>query len=66
MCTRSGANCGALFLDLLFIDLVKKLLVDHPTHLDSISLAAFQYAFSDGDKLQYKGTVDDSMSTAAT
>lgn len=34
MCARSGANCGSLFLDLRFRELVKTLLADHPVHLD--------------------------------
>ena len=34
MCARSGANCGSLFLDLRFRELVKTLLADHPAHLD--------------------------------
>jgi hypothetical protein len=65
MCTRSGANCGSLFLDLLFRDLVEKLLADHPVHLDSVSLASFMNAFSDTDKLSYNGEADDGMSLHA-
>ncbi len=34
MCARSGANCGSIFLDLRFRELVKTLLADHPVHLD--------------------------------
>lgn len=34
MCARSGANCGSLFLDLRFRELVRTLLADHPVHLD--------------------------------
>lgn len=34
MCARSGANCGSLFLDLRFRELVKTLLERHPVHLD--------------------------------
>ena len=34
MCARSGANCGSLFLDLRFRELVRTLLADHPAHLD--------------------------------
>lgn len=41
MCARSGANCGSLFLDLRFKELVKTLLADHPAHLDPASLAYF-------------------------
>jgi hypothetical protein len=32
MCARSGANCGSLFLDFRFRELVKTLLADHPAH----------------------------------
>jgi hypothetical protein len=39
MCARSGANCGSIFLDLRFRELVKTLLADHPVHLDPASLA---------------------------
>lgn len=38
MCARSGANCGSLFLDLRFRELVKTLLADHPVHLDGESI----------------------------
>lgn len=38
MCARSGANCGSLFLDLRFRELVKTLLADHPAHLDGASV----------------------------
>jgi hypothetical protein len=41
MCARSGANCGSLFLDLRFRELVKALLAEHPVHLDPASLAYF-------------------------
>ena len=34
MCARSGANCGSIFLDLRFRELVKTLLAEHPVHLD--------------------------------
>lgn len=47
MCARSGANCGSLFLDLRFKELVATLLADHPTHLDSTSLAFFMHNFSE-------------------
>ncbi|KAF8890667.1 hypothetical protein BD779DRAFT_1438377 [Infundibulicybe gibba] len=56
MCARSGANCGSLFLDLRFRELVKTLLADHPAHLDPASLAYFSY---ETDKLNYSGVVDD-------
>ncbi|PPQ68984.1 hypothetical protein CVT25_009169 [Psilocybe cyanescens] len=45
MCARSGANCGSLFLDFRFRELVKTLLGDHPTHLDPPSLAYFKNMF---------------------
>ena len=60
MCARSGANCGSLFLDLRFRELVKTLLEDHPSHLDAASLAYFMHAFSETDKLAYHGASDDS------
>ncbi|KAJ3500666.1 hypothetical protein NLJ89_g9692 [Agrocybe chaxingu] len=59
MCARSGANCGSLFLDLRFRELVKTLLADHPTHLDPPSLAYFMHSFSETDKLNYAGYHDD-------
>lgn len=59
MCARSGANCGSLFLDLRFRELVKTLLSDHPAHLDPASLAYFMHSFSDTDKLNYTGVEDD-------
>jgi hypothetical protein len=59
VCARSGANCGSLFLDLRFKELVRTLLSDHPVHLDPASLAYFQHAFSETDKLAYRGEVDD-------
>ncbi|KDQ54562.1 hypothetical protein JAAARDRAFT_38238 [Jaapia argillacea MUCL 33604] len=59
MCARSGANCGSLFLDLRFRELVKTLLEDHPAHLDAASLAYFMYSFSETDKLAYMGDSDD-------
>ena len=40
MCARSGANCGSLFLDLRFRELVRTLLADHPAHLDGTSHGA--------------------------
>ncbi|VDC04739.1 unnamed protein product [Peniophora sp. CBMAI 1063] len=61
MCARSGANCGSLFLDLRFRELVKTLLADHPIHLDPASLAFFMHAFSETDKLAYQGTIDDGV-----
>ncbi|KAF9480618.1 actin-like ATPase domain-containing protein [Pholiota conissans] len=59
MCARSGANCGSLFLDLRFRELVKTLLGDHPAHLDPPSLAYFMHSFSETDKLNYVGVQDD-------
>ncbi|KAH9476914.1 Heat shock 70 kDa protein 12B [Psilocybe cubensis] len=59
MCARSGANCGSLFLDFRFRELVKTLLADHPTHLDSPSLAYFMHSFSETEKLSYTGVQDD-------
>ncbi|KAH7909310.1 actin-like ATPase domain-containing protein [Hygrophoropsis aurantiaca] len=59
MCARSGANCGSLFLDLRFRELVKTLLADHPAHLDPASLAYFMHSFSQTDKLAFKGEIDD-------
>ncbi|THU93853.1 actin-like ATPase domain-containing protein [Dendrothele bispora CBS 962.96] len=56
---RSGANCGSLFLDLRFRELVKSLLADHPAHLDAASLAYFMHSFSETDKLAYSGVQDD-------
>jgi hypothetical protein len=62
MCARSGANCGSLFLDLRFRELVRTLLADHPAHLDGPSLAYFMHNFSETDKLAYLGEVDDGES----
>ncbi|KAI5120632.1 hypothetical protein M0805_009392 [Coniferiporia weirii] len=59
VCARSGANCGSLFLDLRFRELVCTLLADHPAHLDAASLAYFMHAFSETDKLSYMGESDD-------
>jgi hypothetical protein len=61
MCARSGGNCGSIFLDLRFRDLVKTLLADHPVHLDPASLAYFMHSFSETDKLNYMGVSDDGM-----
>lgn len=59
MCARSGANCGSIFLDLRFRELVKTLLAEHPAHLDAASLAYFMHSFSETDKLAYMGESDD-------
>ncbi|CDO70397.1 hypothetical protein BN946_scf184999.g37 [Trametes cinnabarina] len=59
LCARSGANCGSLFLDLRFRELMKTLLADHPVHLDSVSLANFMENFSETEKLRYLGVEDD-------
>ncbi|KAF8339486.1 hypothetical protein F5887DRAFT_980246 [Amanita rubescens] len=61
MCARSGANCGSIFLDLRFRELVKFLLSDHPAHLDRASLASFVLSFSESDKLDYRGRADDDL-----
>lgn len=61
VCARSGANCGSLFLDLRFRELVRTLLADHPAHLDAASLAYFMHAFSETEKLAYRGETDDGM-----
>lgn len=55
VCARSGSSCGSLFLDLRFRSLVTHLLTNHPAHLDGASLANFLHAFSEGDKLLFKG-----------
>ncbi|KAF9508050.1 hypothetical protein BS47DRAFT_1373741 [Hydnum rufescens UP504] len=60
VCARSGSNCGSLFLDLRFRELVRTLLADHPAHLDAASLAYFMHSFSETDKLAYMGESDDS------
>jgi len=59
MCARSGANCGSLFLDLRFKELVTTLLENHPNHLDAASLAYFMHNFSETEKLAYTGQIDD-------
>lgn len=65
MCARSGANCGSLFLDLRFRELIKTLLADHPVHLDAISLANFMEHFSETEKLRYTGADDDGKAAGA-
>ena len=59
MCARSGANCGSLFVDLRFRELMKTLLVDHPVHLNAASLTNFMESFCETDKLAYMGEQDD-------
>ncbi|EIN05832.1 actin-like ATPase domain-containing protein [Punctularia strigosozonata HHB-11173 SS5] len=59
ICARSGANCGSLFLDLRFRSLVETLLADYPAHLDPPSMANFMRAFSENEKLEYRGVDDD-------
>ncbi|GAA6018692.1 hypothetical protein JCM11491_001264 [Sporobolomyces phaffii] len=59
VCSRTGSNCGSLFLDLRFEALVKSLLRNHPIHLEPASLLSFRHAFSDADKLMYLGKEDD-------
>ncbi|KAH8823837.1 actin-like ATPase domain-containing protein [Flagelloscypha sp. PMI_526] len=61
MAARSGANCGSIFLDLRFKELVKMLLQDHPVHLEPASLAYFMHTFSEQDKLEYNGASDDDV-----
>jgi hypothetical protein len=65
MCARSGANCGSIFLDLRFRDLVKTLLVAHPAHLDPASLAYFMHSFSETDKLAFTGVDDDGVAKSS-
>ena len=59
VCARSGSNCGSLFLDLRFRELVRTLLAEHPVHLEPASLAYFMHSFSETDKLAYLGESDD-------
>ncbi|KAM0786234.1 hypothetical protein ACM66B_007035 [Microbotryomycetes sp. NB124-2] len=59
MCVRSGANAGSLFVDLKFEELIRKILKDHPEHLDAPSIAAFMHSFSETDKLDFHGMQDD-------
>ncbi|EKM76218.1 hypothetical protein AGABI1DRAFT_45220 [Agaricus bisporus var. burnettii JB137-S8] len=61
MSARSGSNCGSLFLDLRFRELVRTLLSDHPAHLDPASLAYFMHSFSETDKHNYGGIQDDDL-----
>ncbi|KZV91854.1 hypothetical protein EXIGLDRAFT_693266 [Exidia glandulosa HHB12029] len=56
---RSGSNCGSIFLDMRFGDLVRTLLARHPAHLDGASLAYFMHAFSETEKLSFRGEEDD-------
>jgi hypothetical protein len=60
VCARSGSNCGSLFLDLRFRELVRTLLANHPAHLKAASLAYFMHTFSETNKLAYMGESDDS------
>ncbi|GJN93743.1 hypothetical protein Rhopal_006800-T1 [Rhodotorula paludigena] len=59
MCVRSGANTGSLFVDLKFEELLRRILKDHPVHLEPASMATFIHAFAEGDKLAYHGTIED-------
>ncbi|GAA5940680.1 hypothetical protein JCM3775_004761 [Rhodotorula graminis] len=59
MCVRSGANTGSLFVDLKFEELLRRILKDHPVHLEPASMATFIHAFAEGDKLAYHGTKED-------
>lgn len=59
VCARSGSTCGSIFLDLRFRELIEGLLERHPKHLNPLSLAAFMDAFSETDKLAFRGEADD-------
>ena len=59
VCARSGANCGSLFLDFAFQELVRTLLENHPAHTDLASLAYFMHTFSETEKSAYMGESDD-------
>ncbi|GAA5992968.1 hypothetical protein JCM5350_003063 [Sporobolomyces pararoseus] len=59
MCVRSGSNTGSLFVDLKFEELLRRILKDHPVHLDAASMATFLHSFSETDKIAYHGTVED-------
>ncbi|CED82701.1 dihydrolipoyl dehydrogenase [Phaffia rhodozyma] len=59
VCPRSSANCGSLFLDFGFIDLVKCRLKDHPIHLNGPSIENYLHAFTETDKVIYRGEQDD-------
>ncbi|GAA6044092.1 hypothetical protein JCM8097_000207 [Rhodosporidiobolus ruineniae] len=61
MCVRSGANTGSLFVDLKFEELLRRILKDHPVHLEPASMATFIHAFAEGDKLAYHGTAEDDV-----
>ncbi|GAA6022340.1 hypothetical protein JCM10207_003291 [Rhodosporidiobolus poonsookiae] len=61
MCVRSGANTGSLFVDLKFEELLRRILKDHPVHLEPASMATFIHAFAEGDKLAYHGTTEDDV-----
>lgn len=45
--------------DLRFRELVRTLLAEHPVHLDPTSLAYFMHAFSETEKLNYLGEMQD-------
>ncbi|GAA5969951.1 hypothetical protein JCM21900_002451 [Sporobolomyces salmonicolor] len=59
MCVRSGANTGSLFVDLKFEELLRRILKDHPIHLEPASMATFLHSFSETDKVAYHGTKED-------
>ncbi|KAF8331926.1 actin-like ATPase domain-containing protein [Cantharellus anzutake] len=59
LCARLGSNCGSLFLDFRFMELVKTLLADHPVHLEPASLAYFMHVFNEMGKPGYHGEGDD-------
>ncbi|GAA5942528.1 Hsp70 family protein [Sporobolomyces koalae] len=59
MCVRSGSNTGSLFVDLKFEELLRRILKDHPVHLEPASMATFLHSFSETDKIAYHGTAED-------
>ncbi|CEQ41751.1 SPOSA6832_03518, partial [Sporobolomyces salmonicolor] len=54
-----GANTGSLFVDLKFEELLRRILKDHPIHLEPASMATFLHSFSETDKVAYHGTKED-------
>jgi hypothetical protein len=56
--SRSGSNCGSLFLDLRFRALLDRLLEHHPGHTEPASMASFMNAFGE-QKANFRGEVDD-------
>ena len=43
--SRSSSDCGSVEMDWLFVDLIKRLLSEHPGYLDEGSLAGFLHEF---------------------